>query len=68
MMVQVQKTPERYIIYDRLKHNEALVASSMNRIFNLFVVLISKKEIMVGAEYQAEVPFTICHYTEDEKG
>ncbi|XP_077378279.1 mesoderm induction early response protein 3 isoform X1 [Festucalex cinctus] len=27
----------------------------------------SRKEIMVGAEYQAEVPFTICHYTEDEK-
>nr|XP_057927454.1 mesoderm induction early response protein 3 [Doryrhamphus excisus] len=27
----------------------------------------SRKEIMVGAEYQAEVPSTVCHYTEGEK-
>uniref|UniRef100_A0A8C6P5X1 MIER family member 3 n=1 Tax=Nothobranchius furzeri TaxID=105023 RepID=A0A8C6P5X1_NOTFU len=27
----------------------------------------SRKEIMVGAEYQADVPFCICHYKDGEK-
>lgn len=31
-------------------------------------VFIFFKEIMVGTEYQAEVPLCLCHYKDGEKG
>lgn len=69
---QALMTLEKYVInviMNYMKGGKLNVTSSQTLMsFSLNSVFIIFKEIMVGTEYQAEVPSCLCHYRDGEKG